>query len=40
MKGGRIVAEGTAANVVTEELVRDVYDRLNTANGYTRFEAG
>ena len=21
-----------------EELVRDIYDRLNTANGYTRFE--
>ena len=22
-----------------EELVRDIYDRLNTANGYTRFNA-
>ena len=25
MKGGRIVAEGTSADVVTEELVRDVF---------------
>ena len=25
MKGGRIVAEGTAADVVTEDLVRDVF---------------
>ena len=21
-----------------DELVRDIYDRLNTANGYTRFD--
>jgi iron complex transport system ATP-binding protein len=25
MKGGRIVAEGTSADVVTEDLVRDVF---------------
>jgi iron complex transport system ATP-binding protein len=25
MKGGKIVAEGTAADVVTEDLVRDVF---------------